>query len=90
MPSLSGSSVREILAFEVMSSTEWATPGLAPFVPNAFVDISGYLPKKLEALAAYELECAQRLTRGVLCISKRLRGIAGTAWALKRRRGLRW
>lgn len=53
---LSGSSVREILAFEVMSSTEWATPGLAPFVPNAFVDISGYLPKKLEALAAYELE----------------------------------
>lgn len=53
---LPGSSVREILAFEVMSSTEWATPGLAPFIPNAFVDISAYLPKKLEALAAYELE----------------------------------
>jgi len=53
---LPGSSVREILAFEVMSSTEWATPGLASFAPNAFVDISAYLPKKLEALAAYELE----------------------------------
>lgn len=53
---LPGSSVREILAFEVMSSTEWATPGVAPFVPNVFVDISDYLPKKLEALAAYELE----------------------------------
>jgi LmbE family N-acetylglucosaminyl deacetylase len=53
---LPGSRVREILAFEVMSSTEWATPGLAPFVPNAFVDISTYLPKKLEALAAYEQE----------------------------------
>jgi len=53
---LPGSSVREILAFEVMSSTEWATPGLAPFTPNAFVDVSEYLPKKLEALAAYELE----------------------------------
>ena len=39
-----------------MSSTEWATPGVAPFVPNVFVDISEYLPKKLEALAAYELE----------------------------------
>jgi len=51
-----GSSVREILTFEVMSSTEWATPGLAPFVPNAYVDISGYLPKKLEALAAYDVE----------------------------------
>ena len=53
---LPGSSVREILAFEVMSSTEWATPGLAPFIPNAIVDISAYLPKKLEALAEYELE----------------------------------
>jgi LmbE family N-acetylglucosaminyl deacetylase len=53
---LPGSSVREILVFEVISSTEWATPGLAPLIPNAFVDISEYLPKKLEALAAYELE----------------------------------
>ena len=51
-----GSSVREILAFEVMSSTEWATPGLSPFMPNAFVDIKDYLPKKLEALAAYHME----------------------------------
>lgn len=51
-----GSGVREILTFEVMSSTEWATPGVAPFVPNAFVDISEYLPKKLEALAAYKME----------------------------------
>lgn len=51
-----GSSVREILTFEVMSSTDWATPGLAPFVPNAFVDISDYLLKKLEALAAYDME----------------------------------
>ena len=51
-----GSSVREILAFEVMSSTEWATLGAAPFVPNAFVDISNYLSKKLGALAAYDME----------------------------------
>ena len=36
-----------------MSSTEWATPGLSPFMPNAFVDIKDYLQKKLEALAAY-------------------------------------
>lgn len=51
-----GSSVREILTYEVMSSTEWSTPGVMPFVPNAFVDISDYLPKKLEALVAYEME----------------------------------
>jgi len=53
---LPGSSVREIMTFEVLSSTEWATPGVAPFVPNAFVDISNYLPKKLQALAAYDME----------------------------------
>ena len=51
-----GNSVCEILAFEVMSSTEWATPSAAPFVPNAFVDISNYLPTKVEALAAYGME----------------------------------
>jgi len=61
-----GSGLREILAFEVMPSTEWATPSLAPFIPNAFVDISGYLPQKLEALAAYEMETRRRRIRGVL------------------------
>lgn len=51
-----GSSVREILTFEVMSSTEWASSDTAIFVPNAFVDITDYLLKKLEALAAYDME----------------------------------
>lgn len=51
-----GYNVGEILAFEVMSSTEWATPGFAPFIPKAYVDISDFLPKKLEALTAYDLE----------------------------------
>lgn len=56
---LPGSSVREILTFEVMSSTEWATPGVKSFTPNAFVDINDYLPKKLEALTAYDMEMRQ-------------------------------
>ena len=50
------SSVREIYAFEVMSSTEWSSVGLAPFIPNLFVDISAYLAIKLQALEAYALE----------------------------------
>lgn len=53
---LPGSPVREIYACEVMSNTEWASPGLAPFVPNAYVDITPYLAAKRSALAAYELE----------------------------------
>nr|WP_198984584.1 PIG-L deacetylase family protein [Herbaspirillum sp. ASV7] len=51
-----GSTIREIFAFEVMSSTEWASPGLAPFLPNFFVDISAQLESKMQALEAYMLE----------------------------------
>lgn len=50
------SSVREIYTFEVMSSTEWSSVGLAPFLPNLFVNISEYLAVKLQALEAYALE----------------------------------
>lgn len=53
---LPGSTVREILAFEVMSSTEWSSPGLAPFLPNLFVDISAQMEIKMQALEAYALE----------------------------------
>jgi LmbE family N-acetylglucosaminyl deacetylase len=45
--------VREILAFEVMSSTEW---GSIPFSPNAFIDISKFLSIKTRALSCYEKE----------------------------------
>ena len=33
-------SVKNILSFEVLSSTEWGTPNVLPFTPNHFVDIS--------------------------------------------------
>lgn len=48
--------VREIFAFEVLSSTEWATPYHEPFLPNVFVDISKFLDLKLQALHSYQLE----------------------------------
>lgn len=51
-----GSSVREIYAFEVMSSTEWSTTNKEPFVPNHYVDITLYQQPKLEALLAYKHE----------------------------------
>lgn len=53
---LPGCPVREILAFEVMSSTEWGGAGLLPFTPNLFVDISRHLDAKMRALEAYALE----------------------------------
>jgi len=51
---LPGSSVAQINAFEILSSTEWAAP--APgrhFVPNRFVDITAQLDRKRRALACY-------------------------------------
>lgn len=51
-----GSSVSEIYGFEVLSSTEWATPHKLPFIPNYFVDISKHLRTKLRALEAYTEE----------------------------------
>jgi len=53
---LPNSSVREILTFEVMSSTEWNSPNHLPFLPNLFVDVSQYMDKKVASLQAYALE----------------------------------
>jgi LmbE family N-acetylglucosaminyl deacetylase len=52
-----GHPVRELMFFEVPSSTEWRPPSSAEaFNPNWFVDISATLEKKLEALKAYQSE----------------------------------
>ena len=52
-----GHAVKELLFFEVPSSTEWRPPGSGePFIPNWFVYISRTLARKLEALQAYEAE----------------------------------
>jgi len=51
-----GSHVQAIYAFEVMSSTEWATVTANPFLPNYYVNISQYLIKKNAALNAYHAE----------------------------------
>ncbi len=49
--------VRTIRCFETPSSTEWGpAPGLAPFVPNLFVDVVDTLDAKLEAFANYVSE----------------------------------
>ena len=50
-------SIKKILTFEVQSSTDWQQPSSNNnFAPNCYIDISGYLTKKLQALEAYSLE----------------------------------
>lgn len=50
-----GKSVKRLLAFEIPSSTEWAT-GQTHFAPNVFVDVHQTLPLKLEAMKLYRSE----------------------------------
>jgi LmbE family N-acetylglucosaminyl deacetylase len=50
--------VRELYAFEIPSSTEWAFQQFQPpFKPNVFIDAAGTIERKLKALAEYESEC---------------------------------
>ncbi len=49
-----GAPVRNIYAYEILSSTDWAPEGIGrAFRPNRFVDISGQLERKMRALEAY-------------------------------------
>jgi N-acetylglucosamine malate deacetylase 1 len=66
--------VREIYGFEVLSSTEWATPQRDPFLPNAYVNISAFLETKLEALRAYNTEMREhphsRSIKHIECLAR--------------------
>lgn len=52
-----GCSVKQLLFFEVLSSTEWRPFGSGePFMPNFFVDVADVIEQKIAALMAYESE----------------------------------
>jgi LmbE family N-acetylglucosaminyl deacetylase len=54
---IAGQPVREIYAFEVPSSTEWAFQRIEPaFRPNVFVDVSATIDAKIAAMECYESE----------------------------------
>jgi N-acetylglucosamine malate deacetylase 1 len=46
--------VKRIYAYETLSETNWNAPYLTPgFLPNVFVEITGQLERKLQAMQAY-------------------------------------
>lgn len=54
---LPGCSIRTLLFFETLSSTEWQMQTAEKaFMPNWYVDIGDFLEKKLETLHCYESE----------------------------------
>jgi len=72
--------VKEIYAFEVLSSTEWSAPYVCDgFNPNMYVDITEFYEKKVQALHAYEQEMREyphsRSVKGVAALCQ-YRGIS--------------
>ena len=83
-----GASVKEIYAFEVLSATEWNSPGLNPFIPNVFIDISAHLDIKMKALAAYELEMRGEPHARSLVNARRLADFRGNCVGVSAAEGL--
>lgn len=77
-----GQPVREIYAFEVPSSTEWAFQRIEPsFRPNVFVDIARTLEAKIAAMECYETEARKfphpRSPEALRAIALRWGSVAG-------------
>lgn len=81
-PVAGGLRIREVLAFEVPSSTDWSFQQLAPvFRPNVFFDISGTLELKLRAMEIYKSEVRAfphpRSRQALEAVARRWGSIAG-------------
>ena len=78
-----GETAKEIYSFEVPSSTEWNYP--ASFSPNTFIDITGTLDKKIEAMKCYKTEVRKaphpRSDESIKAIARRWGSIAGLRYA---------
>jgi LmbE family N-acetylglucosaminyl deacetylase len=53
---VTGQSVRNLLFFEIPSSTEWASSGHFHFQPTVYIDVSATIDTKIRALQAYASE----------------------------------
>jgi LmbE family N-acetylglucosaminyl deacetylase len=79
---VAGQCVREIYAFEVASSTEWAFQRLEPvFRPSVFVDVTETLETKIAALSCYDTETRKfphpRSAEALRAIAARWGSVAG-------------
>lgn len=80
--SMAGQYVREVYAFEVPSSTEWAFQRIEPlFRPNVFVDIADTLETKITAMSCYDTETRNfphpRSAEALRAIATRWGSVAG-------------
>jgi len=83
---MAGQVVREIYAFEVPSSTEWAFQRIEPsFRPNVFVDITKTIEAKIAAMECYETEARKfphpRSPEALRALASRWGSVVGCAAA---------
>jgi LmbE family N-acetylglucosaminyl deacetylase len=81
-----GHPVKEVMAFEVASSTEWGFQAIEPvFRGNCFVDVTSTLARKVEALRAYTTEICDfphpRSAEAVEAMARRWGSVVGCAAA---------
>lgn len=50
--------VKKIITMEIVSETDFGRPN-NPFVPNYYVDITGYVEKKIQAMQIYDTELGE-------------------------------
>jgi LmbE family N-acetylglucosaminyl deacetylase len=79
---VNGQCVRDVYAFEVPSSTEWAFQRIEPpFRPNVFVDIADSLETKIAAMDCYDTEIRKfphpRSAEALRAIATRWGSVAG-------------
>ena len=78
--------VTDIYAFEVASATDWAFQQFQPvFRPNVFVDISGSIDRKIQAMACYEGELRPfphpRSSEAIRSSARRWGSVSGLTYA---------
>ena len=83
---VAGCPVRELLAFEVPSSTEWAFQQIEPtFRADVFMDVQATIEAKIKAMALYEGEARPfphpRSAEALRAIARRWGSVAGVDYA---------
>ena len=78
-PLTKSGTVKEVLSFEVLSSTEWSYP--YSFKPNYFVNIKKQLPKKIKAMEKFKGEIRDfphpRSSKNINYVAGRLGSVSG-------------
>ncbi len=78
--------VKEIYAFETLSSTEWNFSNKSNvFLPNVFQDVSEYIEQKCQAMKQYQTELCEfphpRSIEGIQIAAKKWGSVAGVRYA---------